>query len=70
LPPSALAQTLHSTVVEILLYMTPHHRADIINSLATSLNATYQRFLARNPGFNVSGRGLLGVGRCACQGST
>ena len=46
-------QVLHSTVVELLLYMTPHYRADIVASLVVSLNGTYSRFMRRNPGFQV-----------------
>jgi hypothetical protein len=67
---------LHSTVVEILLFMTPRHRADIVASLVASLNATYARFKCRNPSFGV-GAQLQGVsvvqrkadrtGSCECS---
>ncbi|KAL4854538.1 Phospholipase SGR2 [Chlorella vulgaris] len=52
MPPGipALRQVLHSTVVEILLFMS-HHRAHIVSSLITSLNAAYLRFMRRNPRF-------------------
>lgn len=40
-------------MVEVLLFMTPRHRADIVASLVASLNGTYIRFMRRNPGFKV-----------------
>ncbi len=40
-------------MVEILLFMTPRHRADIVASLVASLNGAYLRFMRRNPGFQV-----------------
>ena len=56
-------QVLHSTVVEILLFMTPRHRADIVASLVASLNATYARFKCRNPSFEVGAQLQGGSGR-------
>ncbi len=59
-----LLQVLHSTVVEILLFMTPNHRADIIASLLSSLNAAYGRFRRRNPAFAVGASAWLrSIGR-------
>eukprot|EP00887_Chlorella_sp_A99_P003527 scaffold7.g3527.t1 len=52
----ALRQVLHSTVVEVLLSMTPLHRSEILGSLVTSLNACHARFLRRNPGFKARRR--------------
>lgn len=47
-------QVLHSTVVEILLFMTPRHRAEIVASLVASLNTAYRRFMRRNRHFKAS----------------
>lgn len=45
-------------MVEILLFMS-HHRAHIVSSLITSLNAAYVRFMRRNPRFKVSCLGAI-----------
>ena len=58
----SLRSVLHSTVVEILLFMTPRHRAEIVASLVTSLNTVYARFVQRNPGFKVRGGLWVAVG--------
>ena len=47
----SLRQVLHSTAVEVLLYLTPLHRAAIMQSLIASLNSAYARFMLRNPEF-------------------
>jgi len=53
MPPGipSLRQVLHSTAVEVLLYLTPMHRAAILSSLVTSLNSVYAKFMLRNPDF-------------------
>lgn len=47
----ALRGILHATAVEVLLYLTPLHCQDMVNSVVLSLNATYAKFIARNPSF-------------------
>lgn len=49
-----LPQVLFATVVEVLLYLTPLHRADILCSLVTALNSTFSKFMLRNPHFKGS----------------
>lgn len=49
----ALRGILHATAVEVLLYLTPLHCQDMLDSVVVSLNATVHKFLARNPGFKV-----------------
>jgi len=39
--------------VQVLLYLTPLHCQDMLDSVVVSLNATVHKFLARNPGFKV-----------------
>ncbi|KAK9808811.1 hypothetical protein WJX72_004107 [[Myrmecia] bisecta] len=53
MPPGvgSLRTMLHATAVEVLLYLTPLHCQDMLDSLATSLNATFDKFMRRNPGF-------------------
>jgi hypothetical protein len=55
MPPGALflRQILHATAVEVLLYLTPFIRADILDSLVSSLNSTYLKFRLRHPDFQV-----------------
>lgn len=48
---ASLRQVLHSTAVEVLLYLTPLHRAAVLGSLVASLNSAYSRFMLRNPEF-------------------
>lgn len=43
----------HATAVEVLLYLTPVHCQDMLDSLTTSLNATFTSFRKRNPTFKV-----------------
>jgi DDHD domain len=50
----SLRQVLHSTAVEVLLYLTPLHRAAVLGSLVASLNSAYSRFMLRNPQFKGS----------------
>jgi hypothetical protein len=47
-----LRSVLHSTAVEVLLYLTPLHRAAVLDSLVASLNSAYSRFMLRNPEFS------------------
>jgi hypothetical protein len=37
----------------VLLYLTPLHCQDMLDSVVTSLNATVAKFMARNPSFTV-----------------
>lgn len=48
-----LRRMFHATAVEVLLYLTPVHCQDMLDSLTTSLNATFTSFMNRNPGFEV-----------------
>lgn len=50
----ALRHVLHSTAVEVLLYLTPLHRAAILGGLLMALNSVYARFMLRNPDFTGS----------------
>jgi len=54
MPPgiSSLRHVLHSTAVEVLFYLTPMHRAVILDSVVNSLNVVYKKFVARNPDFD------------------
>jgi hypothetical protein len=38
---------------QVLLYLTPLHCQDMLDSVVTSLNATVAKFVARNPSFTV-----------------
>lgn len=49
----ALRSMLHATAVEVLLYLTPVHCQDMLDSLTMSLNATFTNFMKRNPTFKV-----------------
>jgi hypothetical protein len=53
MPPGipSLRHMLHSTAVEVLFYLTPMHRAAILDSVVNSLNVVYRKFINRNPGF-------------------
>ena len=55
MPPGieSLRSMLHATAVEVLLYLTPSHCHDMLTSLIGSMNATYTKFMRRNPGFKV-----------------
>ena len=44
---------------QVLLYVTPLHRADIVASLVSALNSAYARFMLRNPQFQASGIDLV-----------
>lgn len=48
-----LRSMFHATAVEVLLYLTPVHCQDMLDSLTTSLNATFTSFMKRNPAFQV-----------------
>lgn len=48
-----LRSMFHATAVEVLLYLTPVHCQDMLDSLTTSLNATFTSFMRRNPAFKV-----------------
>lgn len=39
--------------LQVLLYLTPLHCQDMLDSVVVSLNGTYAKFIARNPGFQV-----------------
>ena len=56
MPPGikSLRQILHATAVEVLLYVTPLHCQEMLDSVAASLNLQYTRFMARNPDFKVT----------------
>lgn len=47
----ALRGIFHATAVEVLLYLTPLHCQDMLDSVVLSLNATYAKFITRNPCF-------------------
>lgn len=46
-----LRSMFHATAVEVLLYLTPIHCQDMLDSLTTSMNATFFAFMKRNPAF-------------------
>ena len=48
-----LRSMLHATAVEVLLYLTPLHCQEMLDSVVSSLNATYTKFVARHPYFKV-----------------
>lgn len=48
-----LRSMFHATAVEVLLYLTPIHCQDMLDSLTTSMNATFSAFMKRNPAFKV-----------------
>ncbi len=48
-----LRQMLHATAVEVLLYLTPLHCQDMLDSVVLSLNTVHAKFVQRNPGFDV-----------------
>ncbi len=52
----ALRGIFHATAVEVLLYLTPLHCQDMLDSVVVSLNGTYAKFIARNPDFRVRRR--------------
>ena len=56
MPPGvrSLRQMLHATAVEVLLYLTQLHCQEMLDSLVASLNLQYQKFLRRNPTFEVA----------------
>lgn len=41
-------------LAQVLLYLTPLHCQDMLDSVVTSLNATVAKFTARNPSFKVT----------------
>lgn len=56
MPPGvrSLRMMLHATAVEVLLYLTPLHCQDMLDSLVDSLNLQFHKFQRRNPTFCVS----------------
>ena len=48
-----LRSMLHATAVEVLLYLTPLHCQDMLDSVVLSLNTVYGKFMQRNPSFDV-----------------
>jgi hypothetical protein len=42
---------MHSTLLDVLYYLTPVHCQDIVDSVVNGLNNTYRHFLNRNPNF-------------------
>lgn len=62
-----LRRMFHATAVEVLLYLTPVHCQDMLDSLTTSLNATFTSFRKRNPAFKV--RHLGQATRYLCVGT-
>lgn len=42
----------HNTCVEVLMYMSPSHAQNIVDSVANNLNTTYLKFIRRHPEFN------------------
>lgn len=55
MPPGirSLRTMLHATAVEVLLYVTPLHCQEVLDSIVQSLNLQYRRFMKRNPEFKV-----------------
>lgn len=47
-----MRQMAHNTCVEVLMYMSPAHSQFIMDSVAINLNASYLRFIRRNPRFS------------------
>lgn len=45
-------QLAHNTCVEVLMYMSPSHAQNILDSVATNLNCTYLRFVRRHGEFS------------------
>eukprot|EP00892_Ulva_mutabilis_P006366 jgi/Ulvmu1/4100/UM019_0079.1 len=45
-------QLAHNTCVEVLMYMSPSHAQNILDSVATNLNCTYLRFVRRHAEFS------------------
>ena len=54
-----LRSMFHATAVEVLLYLTPVHCQDMLDSLTNSLNATFTAFMKRNPAFKVSHHAVI-----------
>ena len=55
MPPGvrSLRSMLHATAVEVLLYLTPLHCHDMLQSLVTAMNAQFAKFMLRHPGFQA-----------------
>lgn len=55
MPPGvrSLRSMLHATAVEVLLYLTPLHCADMLSSLVEAMNAQFSKFMLRHPDFQV-----------------
>ena len=54
-----LRQMLHATAVEVLLYLTPLHCQDMLDSVVLSLNTVHAKFMQRNPRLRRAPFGLL-----------
>ncbi|CAL8470099.1 g9641 [Coccomyxa elongata] len=56
MPPGvrSLRSMLHATAVEVLLYLTPLHCHDMLQSLVTALNSQFAKFMLRHPDFQGS----------------
>lgn len=50
----SLRSILHATCVEVVMYLTPLHCQDMLNSLVDACNIQFARFKQRNPDFKVS----------------
>ncbi|XP_024522407.1 phospholipase SGR2 [Selaginella moellendorffii] len=48
----ALRTMIGATVHDVLYYMSPIYCQDIIDSVSSSLNRLYEKFMRRNPGYN------------------
>ena len=48
-----LRSMLHATVVEVLLYLTPLHCQDMLDSVVLSLNSVHAKFMRLNPDFTA-----------------
>lgn len=55
MPPGvrSLRSMLHATAVEVLLYLTPLHCHDMLQSLVTAMNAQFAKFMLRHPDFQA-----------------
>ncbi len=55
MPPGvrSLRSMLHATAVEVLLYLTPLHCHDMLQSLVTALNSQFAKFMLRHPDFQA-----------------
>lgn len=61
MPPGvrSLRSMLHATCVEVVMYLTPLHCQDMLNSVVDGCNFQFSRFIARNPEFKVRDRSMV-----------